>query len=92
MNARGKPIQATSLLMVSSSIFFLLLAIYHSDLIDSLFCTVLTQAEIDRLVAHLFDKYPPTTWPASVPMHFCSENSPLLVSITVSSGILYTCS
>jgi hypothetical protein len=30
-------------------------------------------------MAHLFDKDPPTLWPASVPMPFPSENSPPVV-------------
>jgi hypothetical protein len=71
MNARGKPIQATSLLMVSSSIFFLLLAICHSDLIDSLFCTILTQVEIDQLVAHLFVSYPIPRKEGTKPPYVC---------------------
>jgi hypothetical protein len=66
--------------------------ICHSDLINSLFHIVLTQAEIDWFVARLFDKDPPTARPASVPVPFCSENLPPSVSITVSFGLLYTCS
>jgi hypothetical protein len=46
--------------------------ICHSDLINSLFCTVLTLAEIDQFMACLFDKDPPTTQPASVLAPFCS--------------------
>jgi hypothetical protein len=57
--------------------------ICHSDLITSLLPTVLTHAEINQFVAHLFDKDPPTAWPASVPAPYCSENSLLAISITV---------
>jgi hypothetical protein len=66
--------------------------IRHSDLISSLFCTGLTQAEIDRFVGRLFDKDPPTMWPASMPAPFSSENPPPLVSFIVSFGLLYICS
>jgi hypothetical protein len=41
--------------------------ICHSDLINSLSCTGLSQAEIDRFVGHLFDKDPPNVRSASVP-------------------------
>jgi hypothetical protein len=57
--------------------------IYHSDMIASLFPTVLTQAKINQFVVHLFDKDPPTVWLASVPAPYCSENPPHMVSITV---------
>jgi hypothetical protein len=57
--------------------------ICYSDLTTSLFPTVLTQAEINRFVAHLFDKDPPTARPANVPAPYYSENPPLEVSITV---------
>jgi hypothetical protein len=57
--------------------------IYHSDLITSLFPTILTQAEINWFVARLFDKDPPTARPASVPARYSSENPPPAVSITV---------
>jgi hypothetical protein len=66
--------------------------ICRSDLINSLFCTGLTQAEIDRFVGCLFDKDLPTARPASVPVPFCSENPPPSVSIHVSFGLPYTCS
>jgi hypothetical protein len=66
--------------------------ICHSNMINSLFCTCLTQVEIDRFVGHLFDKDPPTTWPTSMFAPFCSENPPHSVSIIVSFGLLYTCS
>jgi hypothetical protein len=65
--------------------------ICHSDMIKSLFCIVLTHAEINRFVARLFDKEPSIAWPNSVPEPFYSENPPL-VSIIVSFGLLYTCS
>jgi hypothetical protein len=65
--------------------------ICHFDMINSLFCTVLTQAEINWFVAYLFDKDLPTARPDSVPDTFCSENPPPSVSITISFGILYTC-
>jgi hypothetical protein len=64
----------------------------HSDLINSLFCTGLTHAEIDQFVERLFDKDPPTAWHASIPVPFYSENPPPSVSITVSFGLLHTCS
>jgi hypothetical protein len=57
--------------------------ICHSDLTTSLFPIVLTHAKINRFVARLFDKGPPTTWPASVPTPYCSENPPPTLSITV---------
>jgi hypothetical protein len=38
-------------------------------------------------VVHLFDKDPPTAWPASVPTPFCSENPPPSVRPTVSFDI-----
>jgi hypothetical protein len=66
--------------------------ICHFDMINSLFCTVLTQAEIDQFVVRLFDKDTPTVQTASVPAPFYSENPPPSVSVTVSLGLLYTCS
>jgi hypothetical protein len=66
--------------------------ICRSDLINYLFCTGLTQAEVDRFVGCLFDKDSPTARPASVPAPFYSENPPPSVSIHVSFGLPYTCS
>jgi hypothetical protein len=66
--------------------------ICHSDMINSLFCTGLTQAEVDRFVGWLFDNDPPTVRPASMPAPFYSENPPPSVSITVSFRRPYTCS
>jgi hypothetical protein len=66
--------------------------ICHFDLINSLFCIGLTQAEIDQFMGHLFDKDPPTVRPASMPAHFYSENPPSSVSITVSFGLPFNCS
>jgi hypothetical protein len=63
--------------------------ICYSDMINSLFCTILAQVEIDRFVGRLFDKDPPTARPASVPMPFCSENPPPSVSITLFWSSLY---
>jgi hypothetical protein len=40
--------------------------ICHFDLINSLSYVVLSQAEIDQLVARLFDKGPPTAGPTVV--------------------------
>jgi hypothetical protein len=51
-----------------------------ADLINSLFDTILTKAEMDRLMARLFDKDPPTPQPANVPAPFSSENPPPVVS------------
>jgi hypothetical protein len=48
--------------------------IHYSDLINSLFYTALTQAEIDHLMARLFDKDSPALQPASVHVPFSSEN------------------
>jgi hypothetical protein len=48
MSARDYPIQAVSLLLM----------ICHSDLINFLFCTGQTSAEVDRFVGRLFDKDP----------------------------------
>jgi hypothetical protein len=62
-------------------LFFLLLLICYSDLMISFFDTALTQAEIDRLVAHLFDKDLPTLLPTSVPAPFSSENPPPMVRV-----------
>jgi hypothetical protein len=77
MTARGLLIQAVNLLLVRCSIF-------TSDIDDRLtrydkffsVCIALTQEEKDQLVARLFDKDPPTLWPASVPTPFSSENPP----------------
>jgi hypothetical protein len=66
--------------------------ICHSDLINPLFCIVLTQAEINRFMACLFDKDPSTVWPDSMPEPFCSKNPPPSISITISFGLLYNCS
>jgi hypothetical protein len=66
--------------------------ICHSNLINSLFYTGLTQAEIDRFMGHLFDKDPPTTGPASIPVPFYIENPPPSVSIPFFFGLLHTCS
>jgi hypothetical protein len=66
--------------------------ICYSDLINSLFCIGLSQAEVDQFMGCLFDKDPPTVRPASIPMAFCSENPPPSVSIIVSFGLLHTCS
>jgi hypothetical protein len=49
---------------------------------NSLFDTALTQYEIDRLVAGLFDKDLPTLWPASMPVPFFSENPPPVVTVS----------
>jgi hypothetical protein len=65
--------------------------ICHSNLINYLFCTGLTQAKIDHFVGRLFDKDPPTARPASVPMPLCSENSPHSISITISFDLIHTC-
>jgi hypothetical protein len=46
------------------------------------FCAVLSQEEIDGYVARLFDKGPPTTWPADLLLPFSSENPPPLVRAT----------
>jgi hypothetical protein len=50
-------------------------------MINSLFYTALIQAEIDRLVARLFDKDPPTPQPATMPVPFSSENPPHVVRV-----------
>jgi hypothetical protein len=52
-------------------------------------CTALTQAEIDWLVAHLFDKDPPTLWRASVPVPFYTKNPPPAVRVPALSDVLY---
>jgi hypothetical protein len=57
--------------------------ICHLDLMTSLFSTILTQAEINRFIACLFDKDLPTARPASVPEPYYSENPPPAVSIIV---------
>jgi hypothetical protein len=51
-------------------------------MINSLFYTALIQAEIDRLMARLFDKDPPTPQPASMPVPFSSENPPHVVRVS----------
>jgi hypothetical protein len=63
--------------------------IRHSDMINYLFCTVLTQADIDRFVMRLFDKDPSTARPASTQEPLCIENPTPSVSITISFGLLY---
>jgi hypothetical protein len=50
--------------------------ISYSDLIHYFFYSALTEAEIDQLVGHLFDKDPPILWPDTVPMPYCTENPP----------------
>jgi hypothetical protein len=50
---------------------------YYPDLTLLLSCVVLSQEEIDWLVGQLFDKDPPTTRPAGLPLPYCSE-TPLL--------------
>jgi hypothetical protein len=65
--------------------------ICYSDMINSLSCAGLSQAEIDRFMEHLFDKDPPNARPVSVPMPFSSENPPPLVRITVSFSLLHNC-
>jgi hypothetical protein len=47
----------------------------------------LTQAEIDRLVARLFDMDPLTLWPASVPAPFSSKNPPHAVRVSSFSDV-----
>jgi hypothetical protein len=56
---------------------------------NSLFDTALTQYEIDRLVAGLFDKDLQTLWPASMPAPFFSENPPPVVTVSAFSDVLY---
>jgi hypothetical protein len=51
----------------------------YSNLIHSFFYSALTEAEIDQLVGHLFDKNPPVPQPNTVPMRYCTENPPPLV-------------
>jgi hypothetical protein len=63
--------------------------ICHSDLINSFLHTTLTQAEIDRFMAHFFDKDSPVVRPATVPMPYCSENPPPVVRISTFIDILY---
>jgi hypothetical protein len=46
-------------------------------------CIVLSQEEVDEFVGQLFDKDPPTTWPADLPLPYSSENLPPSVRATV---------
>jgi hypothetical protein len=62
--------------------------ICHSNLINSLSCTGLSQAEIDQFLGHLLDKDSPNVWPASVPMPFSSKNPPPSIRISVSFSLL----
>jgi hypothetical protein len=50
--------------------------------IISLFDTTLIQAEIDQLMARLFDKDSPTLRSPSVPAPFSSENPPPMVRVS----------
>jgi hypothetical protein len=43
----------------------------------------MSQEEINRFVAHLFDKGPPTTWLDTVPLPYSDDNPPPSVRITV---------
>jgi hypothetical protein len=79
-----------SLLLVNFELNLHLLMICHSDLINSLFYTVLTQAEINRFMEHLFDKDLPTARLASVLEPYYSENPPHTVSIIVFFLFLFT--
>jgi hypothetical protein len=63
--------------------------ICHSDLIRSLPCVALTHVEINRLVAHLFDKDPPTLQSSSMFMPFSSENPPLAVRVSSFANVLW---
>jgi hypothetical protein len=58
------------------------LLVCYSNLMNSLFDTALTQYEIDRLVAGLFDKDLQTLWPASMPAPFFSENPPPVMTVS----------
>jgi hypothetical protein len=58
-------------------------------MVDSFFDTTLTQAEIDRFVARLFDKDPSTLRPASMHAPFSSENPPPVVRVFTFLDALY---
>jgi hypothetical protein len=36
-------------------------------------CTTLSEEEVDWLVGQLFDKDPPTAWPADLPLHYSNK-------------------
>jgi hypothetical protein len=59
-------------------------------MINSLAYVVLSDEEVSMLMACLFDKYLPTTRPATVPAPYCSENPPPLVMTNVSFDFLYS--
>jgi hypothetical protein len=63
----------------------LYVTISYFNLIHSFFCSALTEAEIDQLVGHLFDKDPLVSWPDTVPMPYCTENHPPLVRTIIFS-------
>jgi hypothetical protein len=63
--------------------------IYFLDLICFLSCTALTQVEINRFVAQLFDKDQVFTWTASVPKPFYSENPPPAVRVSSFADVFY---
>jgi hypothetical protein len=56
---------------------------------NSLFATALTLAQIDRLVACLFDKDLSTLWPNSVVVPFSIENPPPVVRVFAVFDALY---
>jgi hypothetical protein len=63
--------------------------ICHSDMINSLSCTGLSQAEIDQFMGRLFDKDLPNMRLTSVPTLFSSENPPPSVRISVPFSLLH---
>jgi hypothetical protein len=65
------------------------LFIAADDLINSLLYTVLSDEEVSRSMACLFDKDPSTVQPAIVPAPYCSENPPPLVMTNVFFDLLY---
>jgi hypothetical protein len=58
-------------------------------MINSLLYGVLSNEEVSRFVARLFDKDLPTAQPAAVPAPYCIENPPSLVMTNVFFDLLY---
>jgi hypothetical protein len=47
------------------------------------FCAALSQEEIDGYVTRLFDKDPPTAWPADLPLPYSNKNPPPSIRVTI---------
>jgi hypothetical protein len=59
-------------------------------MINSLLYVVLSDEEISRFVARLFDKLPPIARPATLLVPYCSENPPPSVMTNVFFDLLYS--